>query len=78
MLHRDTKGISSSNKELDKKQKEFPFNHEERHRAFWDYIKEKDWAAAAQIVDRNVSIYIKSSHLCCVLTCALHFSTLRR
>ncbi len=35
----------------------FSFDQEERHRLFWEYIREKDWKSAATFIDKRAIAY---------------------
>lgn len=34
--------------------KKFNFDQEERHRLFWQYVRDKDWKSAASFIDKKV------------------------
>ena len=44
----------SANVQNETKVDDFPFDQEERHRLFWQFIRDKEWKSAASFIDKKV------------------------
>lgn len=50
---------TDSSKATNVQAKQFKFNQERRHNNFWNYIRDKEWEAAAGFIDKHAVAYVK-------------------